>query len=810
MTVFDLQEYNEERLDSNIPADVGYNKSNNSLIFDSFSTQYMTTTPSIVGNRRTWTFSIILKRSVLGTAQTIFKSGGSVYVFLGFDTNNRLQFNIYNGSTQSTKLTSAVHNDTSSYYHITAWCDTTQAIASERMGLNVNGIDITSFQTDNVTFSQNYETTVNSTNIHYIGSNSAVNQYLDSIITKCILIDGSVLSSTSFGKFTEYDVWINKPYNGPFGTNGFKLEFNNPNNLGLDSSGNGNDWVPINFTPDNHITDTWSKNYCTLNPVDLSISATPTLTDGSLTVSYASNSGYPNAGATFSPMGRKGYFEVTVGATSNFTFGFLANTQVRSNSTYTVDASVRFSQDGALYKGLTAIQSGYLSAIAAGETVGFAFDFTGDNRNVWIRNASGWGNRGGVGVPETGSNPGFTSTELNASVYDWMFGVNNGGSLTLNFGQTPFTYSIPYGFKTLNSANEPFQTIPDGSDNFGIITWTGDGNNNRFISTPFDPDFIWIKARTGGPINHVIHDRIRGNDKGLITNLTNTEIALTGYFSFVPNGIEVSYNGSGGPSNEWNTSGVNYVAWCWKAGGTGVSNTNGTIASTVSVNQQAGMSVVTYTGNGVDGATVGHGLSNNPDMIIIKKRINNTGINNGTWIIQHKSLTAGVNTDETKFTLTSYTNGAMYLNLTHAQSSYVYDTQVNGNTDTFVAYCFTGIEGYSKFGSYTGNGSADGPFVWCGFNPRWIMIKRTDSSTNGEWIIKDTIRNAYNPMDSSLLANSNSAEFSSGNNPIDALSNGFKLRAAGGSTNINGGTYIFAAFAEYPFAGRGIYPANAR
>mgnify|MGYP001476942130 CR=1 FL=1 len=217
--------------------------------------------------------------------------------------------------------------------------------------------------------------------------------------------------------------------------------------------------------------------------------------------------------------------------------------------------------------------------------------------------------------------------------------------------------------------------------------------------------------------------------------------------------------------------------------------------STVKANLSAGFSIIKYTGNGSNGATVGHGLGVKPDFILIKKRDNNSGGNTGNWIAQHKSLTNGVNATSALFTLTSYSNAAIYLNGNFNQSSYVFDNQVNGNTDTFVAYCFSEVAGYSKFGSYTGNGSSDGTFVFTGFRPAWIMTKRTDSS--GDWYIYDNKRPEFNVNNILISPHNDRAEISY--TSLDILSNGFKLRNTGTDINASGGTIIYLAFAESPF-----------
>jgi hypothetical protein len=345
--------------------------------------------------------------------------------------------------------------------------------------------------------------------------------------------------------------------------------------------------------------------------------------------------------------------------------------------------------------------------------------------------------------------------------------------------------------------------VPDGRVAMAATTYTGNGSgvgqsiNNTVNTVSFQPDLVWIKSRSGA-YDHGLNDSNRGAGKFLFSNLTNAEGNYpTDFASFNSNGFTLG-TATGVVTNN---SGSTYVGWQWKAGGTAVSNTAGTITSSVSANTTAGFSVVTYTGTGAN-ATVGHGLGVAPSMVIVKNR---GGVY--AWPVYHKFMA-------TSSPATWY----MSLNQTSAASNganiWVNDptttvftvsgsiAEVNASTNTYVAYCWAPVAGYSAFGSYTGNGSADGPFIYTGFRPRWVMRKRTDSSTDGSWIIYDTSRIVYNANNLVLFAESALAEVTGA--PIDILSNGFKLRdsAAG---NTSGATYIYAAYAENP-----LKYANAR
>jgi len=273
----------------------------------------------------------------------------------------------------------------------------------------------------------------------------------------------------------------------------------------------------------------------------------------------------------------------------------------------------------------------------------------------------------------------------------------------------------------------------------------------------------------------------------LVSNSTAAETTQAqGLTAFNSNGFTV------GTLAKLNTNTATYCAWCWDAGGAGSSNTAGSITSTVSANATAGFSIVTYTGNGTTGATVGHGLGVSPEFIIWKRR-NSTS----NWTSYNK--TSG-NGNTLYLDLTNGNTASSYLNSTTPSSTVITlatNTDNNGNGGTYVAYCFSEVAGFSKFGSYTGNASSDGPFVFCGFRPRWVLIKSSSNITH--WYIFDTARNTYNLANQSLRANLAHAENTGGNEELDIVSNGFKMRNASSSFNISSYTYIFAAYAESPF-----------
>jgi hypothetical protein len=327
--------------------------------------------------------------------------------------------------------------------------------------------------------------------------------------------------------------------------------------------------------------------------------------------------------------------------------------------------------------------------------------------------------------------------------------------------------------------------IINGSKVMQAVLYTGTGATQT-IAVGFQPDLVWIKSRSAATDNKLT-DSVRGATKALISNSTGAETTDTnGITAFTSNGFTL------GSDSVYNTNGATYVAWCWQAGqGSSSSNTSGTITSTVSVNASAGFSIVTYAGTGAT-ATVGHGLGVAPSFMISKSR---SGA--GAWVIALTYSVFTYSSDYFQFdTGAKRTDGASTVWVTAPTSSVFSIGSSFGNGVTFVNYCWTPIAGYSAFGSYTGNGSTDGPFVYTGFRPKFVMMKRTDGVS--DWWIFDTARDTYNVMTQGIYPNSSSAEVNNGAT-VDYLSNGFKLRLATYQPNTSGATFIYMAFAENPF-----------
>jgi hypothetical protein len=396
---------------------------------------------------------------------------------------------------------------------------------------------------------------------------------------------------------------------------------------------------------------------------------------------------------------------------------------------------------------------------------------------------------GSIEFFKNGVSMGVAFTGMTNAGGGWLFGADSdpSGTLTFNFGQRPFAYTPPTGFKALNTQNLPASTVVDGGEYFNTVLYTGNGSSGKAVTgVGFSPDLLWIKERSSSS-GHIIFNKVVGTSKYLESNSSGAEATNTTELASIDSdGFTVNAN------NATNENNQTYVAWNWKANGAGVTNTDGSITSTVSANTTAGFSVVTYTGTGA-AATVGHGLGVAPGMVIVKRRDSS-----GSWNVYHAStgntgamyleLTNAFATDSTRWNNTSPTSSVFTVGS---------GAGVNASGGTMVAYCFAPVAGYSAFGSYTGNGSADGPFVYLGFRPAFVMIKRTDAVE--PWNIYDNRRLGYNPASKGLYPNASDAENDASGRYKDLVSNGFKIRGTSGEQNASGGAYIFMAFAESPF-----------
>ena len=768
-----------------------------SLRFDDNDSTWLERTVSSSSNRRTFTISVWIKRSKLGNFPAIFgqtDTSGSYMFYFVFDTSDQLYIIDYDYPTNNYHfVTNRKFRDTLSWYHIVLAVDTTQATNTNRSKLYVNGVQETSFSTANYP-SQNLDTWVNHTTypvrIGRFGWGHTT--YFDGYMTEYNFIDGQQLDPTHFG-YTESqtELWRPKRYEGTYGTNGFHLDFSDNSStsaLGKDTSGNGNNFTPNNFSVsagagNDSVEDTPTNNWCTLNPLAMIATGNVTPSNGNLDASFGTVSGGGGIASTFAVSSGKWYWEIKITATSSarIDIGVVDDTFEPYNGTVRYgpgldSKSYAYVSLGTKYNNNT--DTSYGATYGTNDVIGIALDLDNGTITFYKNNVS-------QGQAFSGLTGGFSPAVGDGS----SAGTH---SISANFGQQGFTYTPPTDFKALNLANLPHNvpSIIRPQKHFDTILYTGNGSSQTIGGLEFAPDWVWIKIRSQS-YDHAVFDTIRGATKDLETNQTSVEQTRQMLTAFTSNGFSV------GNDTQANKSGDTFVAWCWKAGGTAVTNNDGSIASQVSVNEEAGFSIISYTGNNTNNATVGHGLGKTPALLITKSRDN---VINPAWHTSHVSLPTNydIALDASDAAWNPGTNGwheltnSSVFTLKKGSSD---GNNTNRNGDRYIAYCWAEIPGYSKFGSYTGNGNADGAYVHLGFRPSWVLFKRSDSS--GNWFIVDNKRDPFNECTRDLYPNTSGTE-TNNSNFVDFLSDGFKLRTTGTAVNGSGGTYIYMAIAEQP------------
>ena len=567
-----------------------------------------------------------------------------------------------------------------------------------------------------------------------------------------------------------------------YGNNGFYLDYadnTSTSTIGIDRSGNSNNWTASGFSvsagsDNDSVTDTPTNNFVTLNPLK-TFTHNCTLSDGNLKATGSSES-YPGAAANIELTSGKWYYEFKITTkTSNPICGVCQNNYLSGGT-----GRIMYRADG-VYIRSDSSEPTDPDSFGVGDIIGVAIDLDhGDGLIRFYKN----------GTLQT-VNSGLNNVKSNLSIstlggllpYIQMY---TGDVCTVNFGQQPFVHTPPTGHRALNSKNlaTPVAAgVVNPKRHFAVINYSGNASTNKITGLEFKPDCVWTKV-TNATGQYSIFDSVRGATKRLgngangFGNNAETTVASS-LQSFDENGF--TFGNEAG-----NNNGENYTAWCWKAGGTAVSNSDGSTTTSVSVNKDAGFSIITYTGTGSN-ATVGHGLGVTPKFFIVKRRDST-----GDFAVYHEP---------------SNSTGQMQLSQTNAQSNEPWfngdptssvinlktSGTVNGSSGTYVIYCWAEIPGYSKFGSYVGNGDNDGTFVHFGFKPAFVILKRL---ANESWIFADIKRttNELQPIDYYLLSTSNAPQ--STGIIYDFLSNGIKFRS--NSQNENGATYIYMAWAEEP------------
>ena len=788
------------------------NNLTNSLRFRNSASAYLNRTPTVSGNRQTWTWSGWVKRGTLGARQHIFVSANPVVNTLGqqefqicFDSSDKIEIagGVSGVGNDINIITTQVFRDPSAWYHMVVAVDTTQATSANRVKFYVNGNQVTAFGTATYP-AQNYNTSVNLTGFsHRIGGSGG--SYFDGYQEDINLIDGQALEPYYFGNNDANGVWKPILYKGTYGTNGFYLNFSDTSAataaaIGKDSSPNGNNWTPNNINLNTPINTNTSYDAMTDVPTNTSATVAnfPVMTPaylprGSYTLSEANlrcsgayaSSNYPRIMSSMGMTSGKYYWEyvgVTFPATESCSIGIKEVSSAYPSATGglgAVSGEIGLFNTGRLdNNGSTTV--GFSTTFTTGDVIGMAFDATNGTLNYY-KNGSAIGSQI-TGIAAGTYAPAFDCLSTSQTVW------------CVNYGQRPFAQTPPTGFVALNTFNLPTPTILQGNKYMDATLYTGQGVVQTVVNAgQFKPDLVWQKPRNE-VASHRLVDSVRGVNNVLYSNQTAVAATeTTTLTAFNSNGF------TGGGSNAV-SSGNTAVAWQWQAGqgstttGTG---TGGITSVTQSVNTTSGFSIVTYTGSGSNG-TVTHGLGVAPSMVIVKSR---TTAEN--WMVYH------ISTGATKYIYLDSNGAAVTLSTiwnNTAPTSSVFsigtNVTVNQSSISYVAYCFAEIAGFSKFGSYVGNSNVNGPFIYLGFRPKYVLIKNI---TSYDWHVFDAARNAYNLTNSSLKPDTTGAEYTNDDVSVDFLSNGFKLRGTDNAINYNGDTHIYMAFAENPFKN-----ANAR
>ena len=725
-------------------------------------------------SRRKYTLSVWAKPSVSSSASderyVIVAGPYGNSDGITFDDDRTLKFWL-NGRTSGDFKTNRTFEDSSKFYHILVAVDTTQSTASDRVKIYVDGDQQTSFSLETYP-SQDYDGNWGTTASTNIGSSNSPNRYYNGYLAEVNYVDGTAYGPDTFGLTdTSTGRWIPKSLTGiSYGTNGFRLEFANSagQTIGDDTSGNGNDLTVTNLAAGDITTDSPTQNHATLEGTG------GTLSQGNLKL-VTGNSDFSHHNATLKPTSGKYYAEFTCDVASRAELGVASTLLLPYGSNTTrlpepPDGSLAgymyYGYHGRVYYNSSNGYDVTYATYTTNDIIGIALDLDNLTVQFFKNNTS----QGTLSLP----NSNYTFV-----VGDGATGYN--GGWTANFGQKSFTYTPPSGFSALQQDNLP--------------------TNDKNI-----PDLVWIKNRDASD-NHQLYDSSRGVNAVLNIEAGAETTVTDGLQKFLKGGFAIEDDVS------VNTNAESYVAWKWVAnGGTTAANTDGSgasIASTTQANETAGFSIVTYTGTGSAG-TIAHGLSSAPEWVMASRRNDNSG---DGWTIYHKGMTDAnywmdMRTTNAQNSASIVWNGTAPTNKVFSVGT---STGTNTSTKTYVAYCWHSVEGFSRFGTYTGNASTDGTFVYTGFLPAWVMIKCFSTSGNG-WTIHDNKRMPFNgsSTETTLYADASQAEQTSGGNLIDFLSNGFKLR--GTNTNLNGTrNYLYMAFAEHPFHGAdGITVATAR
>ena len=742
--------------------------------FDSDTPAYLARTFGTPTSDKIWTFSFWAKLCKTDSG------GYSIFIGAGdFNGNYNalsmsgaipdIKWEDYQSSAWKTQLRSnATYKDPAAWYHIVYSYDSTPSTPSaSSIKIFVNGSQVTSFSTATYP-SQNTASVINTAVANWIGGipTNGATYYFDGYMAEVVFVDGTALDAGSFGETSSTTgQWIPKAISGlTFGNNGFHLDFADSSALGNDVSGNDNDFTSSGLAAADQTSDSPTNNVSTLNPNGMT--ASMVLSDGNL-VATPGSTNYRWVGSTISiPPTGKWVFEAarTAGSTGAY-IGIgdavaASGVDVGTGEWYCVNidtGNIEKRSGGSS----TTVQSG--SGDLGSSVIRVEYNADDDEIQFFDDGSSMYS------AATAGLSPQNDDLFFLLGPY-----ATYSNAITATFNEDNFAGTPTTDFKGLSTSNFSEPAFPDASKAFEAVIYTGSGSEKAITSLGFSPDLVWIKNRDEAD-GHNIVDSVRGATKEINAHTHATENTVAeGLKSFDSAGFTL------GTDIEYNTSTEKYVSWNWLESVT------------------AGFDIVGWTGDGETSKTLSHSLGVVPDAIFVKNR---DGAND--WRVFNSRMASDPETDHLvlatnlAFADAGYADSSWQDTMPTSSVFYVGDSgSVNTDGESYVAYVWADVDGFSRYGAYIGNGSTAGPFCWTGMKPATILIKRIDSS--GQWFMHDNKRSTYNPV-AARLEPAVTDDEATNIDAVDFVSNGFRLITTDTDWNASGGRYAFFAWAEAPF-----------
>jgi len=775
-----------------------------------------------------FTYSFWVKRCTFGTYQYIVtwrdgSGAGSPYGMIQFNNDDTLSPFEYDTASSANyavyTVTDAVFRDPSAWYHIVVNFDYTRS-TSDRVRVYANGTLQTFGTNENSASAGTPQSQATGSDGNFLGVAKLYNastQMGDFYMAEVHLVSDAALAASEFGETNSNGVWVPKEYSGSYGDEGHFLDFESSGDLGNDVSGNNNDFTSSGLAAADQMEDTPTNNQITYNPLNNQRSGGE-VKDGNLVYNGPGTRTLISLSANLPPTGKYAVafktdkvstnagwdFGITKSNNTNFGDAAGSNEDVGANDGLNMSPS---SSDLAIWDYVTTGDIDPSLPITTSDEFWMAVDMATGKCFLGIYDASAtsmiWvaADAGVDGNPATGANPTTTISAMIGST-DYVFaaaGSKGDENLTL-MKSADISGTIPTGYTyfenvadfptpAVTDPSEYYQTGPEYAGNGSTQTITFDGNADM------QPDIVWIKATDGGTKDHVLTNSVRGTGFNTVVNLALAEDAATDVVTaFNTDGFSLG-DGSELFKGSVNGSSINYVSWNWKESAT------------------SGMDIVTWTGNATN-RTISHSLGVVPKFMVVR------GTSARDWIVYHSETASDPSTAYMRLDTEAAvaTESTIWNDTMPTSSVFSIGTGngVNANTETYIGYLFAEIEGFSRFSIYTGTGNANGPFIYCGFRPQLVIIKkRAGGGANIEsWNMYDTTINPYNTGTTTgmyiLRANDDAASAQASNENIDILSNGFKIRSSGDPNNGNTDPYLVMAWAYNPFGGDGSAPAPAR